>query len=84
MTNEGGQKKDGIGCFVTLRLKVDDLESKEEILNLTNQRGCHCSAFPSSWSPFTEKKDHFYVMHRNVIKTCYYRKMYFKCNYGGF
>lgn len=81
-TNAGGQRKDGIGWLVTFKLKVDDLESKEEILNLTDHLGCHCSAFPSSWSPFKEK-DHFYVTHRNLIKN-YYRKMYFKCSYGGF
>lgn len=87
MTNEGGQRKDGIGWLVTFKLEVDDLESKEEILNLADHWGCHCSSFPSSWSPFKEKKDHFYVMHRNLIKNktnCHYRKMYFKCYYGGF
>lgn len=38
-TNEGGQRKDGIGWLVTFKLKVDDLESKEEILNLTDHWG---------------------------------------------
>lgn len=89
MGNEGGQRKDGIRWLVTFKLKVDDLESKEEIRNLTDHWGCHYSAFPSSWSLFKEKKkkDNFYVMHRNLIKNktnCQYRKMYFKCHYGGF
>lgn len=56
MTNEGGQRKDGIGWLATFKLEVDDLESKEEILNLADHWGCHCSSFPPSWSPFKEKK----------------------------
>lgn len=36
-----------------------DLESKEEILNLTDHWGYSCSAFPSGWSPLKEKKRSF-------------------------
>lgn len=56
MTNEGGQRKDGRGWLVAFKLKVHDLVSEEEILNLTDHWGCHCSACWSSWSPFKEKK----------------------------
>lgn len=39
MKNEGGQRWDWMTCY--------DLESKEEISNLTDHWGCCCSAFPS-------------------------------------
>lgn len=55
MTNEGGQRKDGRG-WVAFKLKAHDLVSKEEILNLIDHLGCHCSACWSSWSSFKEKK----------------------------
>lgn len=59
---------------------------QEEILNLADHEGCHCSAFPFSWSPFKEKKYHFYTMHWNLIKNesdCFHGKMYSRCNYDG-
>lgn len=40
MTNEGGQRKDGRGWLVAFKLKVHDLVSEEEILNLTDHWGC--------------------------------------------